>query len=77
MSLYQDSWQNATVDHNIFYNCQRAMSFHLLAARAITQVGSLAFTNNLIYMDQLRDDPVTSGQAGFAWNGGPGKGYRP
>ena len=22
-------------------------------------------------MDQLRDDPVTSGQAGFAWNGGP------
>lgn len=72
VSLYQDSWQNAEVDHNIFYNCQRALSFQPGGGSDgdTSNVGSFEFTNNLYYVDEIRDDPVLSGQTGFAWNAG-------
>ena len=74
ISLYKGSWQNATVDHNIFYNCQRILSFQPDSQTDLgdpTQIGSFNFTNNLAYVDEIRDTPVTSGQAGFAFNGAP------
>ena len=70
VSLYQSSWQNAEVDHNIFYNCQRALSFQPSGTGDTGNIGSFEFTNNLYYLDEIRDDPVPSGQTGFAWNGG-------
>ena len=71
VSAYLDSWQNCTIRHNIFYNCERSHSFQPSSSTNgdINNLGTYLFANNLIYIDQLRDDPAISGQAGFAWNG--------
>lgn len=71
LSLYLDSWQNATVDHNIFYNNDRPLSMQPRneSGGDPENVGTFSFTNNLIYIDQTRDSIIRSGQSGWAFNG--------
>lgn len=68
LSLYQDSWQNATVKNNIFYNCVRAFSAQH------TEVGNnwsgdaleFIFENNLIYWDSDSVSQYITGQCTVA-----------
>jgi len=64
LSLYKDSWQNAIVRNNIFYNCVRAFSAQH------TEVGDrwsgdgleFIFENNLIYWDSDSVSSYSTGQ---------------
>jgi len=72
ISLYQESWQNATIEHNLFYNSERVLSFQPSSGNDgdESNVGTFRFANNLIYIDTLRNSSLKSGQSGFAFNGG-------
>ena len=69
LSLYHDSWQNALVEHNLFVNCRRALSFQPGGERR-TVAGEFRFENNLIVYDESLDGP-TGGQLSIAFNGLP------
>lgn len=68
LSLYKDSWQNAVVRNNIFYNCLRAFSAQH------TEVGNrwsgdgleFVFENNLIYWDSDSVSSYVTGQTTVA-----------
>lgn len=70
-SLYQGAWMNATVQHNLFMNCQRAFSHQgfgpnggvILRATG----GTFKFENNLVIHDYAPDE-VPSGQATVSFN---------
>ena len=69
ISLYMNAWQNCRVEHNIFYNCQRAISFQPAPnpSERSVDVGEAIFSNNLFVIDQIMEQD--SGQSGFAFNG--------
>ena len=70
ISLYMNAWQNCRIEHNIFHNCQRAISFQpspKTGERSVA-VGEAIFNNNLFVVDQV-DSVLSSGQSGFAFNG--------
>jgi hypothetical protein len=67
ISLYQNAWQNAIIEHNIFRNCQRAFSFQPGGVLRTTP-GTLRFENNLIVVDSEPDIPQ-GGQQGISFNG--------
>jgi len=72
LSLYKDSWRNATIRHNIFYNCQRAHSFQPYDATGIgvTLTYGYTFENNLIVVDKVLDiQGFLSGQKTISFNG--------
>ena len=72
LSLYKDSWRNATIRHNIFYNCQRAHSFQPLdeAGIGVTLAYGYTFENNLIVVDKVLDiQGFLSGQKSISFNG--------
>lgn len=69
ISLYQNSWQNATVEHNLFVNCQRNIAFQPNAPYRTTP-GVSKWENNLMIYDSQLKGP-TSGQITFAFNGYP------
>ena len=69
ISLYMNAWQNCRVEHNIFYNCQRPISFQPAPnpdERSV-DVGEAVFSNNLMVVDKINEQD--SGQSGFAFNG--------
>ncbi|MAB72916.1 MAG: hypothetical protein CMJ54_10470 [Planctomycetaceae bacterium] len=53
ISLYHCSWQNAIVEHNIFLDCQRAISFQNGGVLRETP-GELRIENNLVIVDDPR-----------------------
>ena len=70
ISLYRCSWQNAVIEHNIFDDCQRAISFqpNTSSSGRRTTAGDLRIANNLI----VYNDPVDSlpgGQSTISFNG--------
>ena len=71
ISLYQDSWINATVENCIFFNCARAMSFQPYKSDPHTTTGSMKFNNNLIVTNATvqPNNEVLSGQTVLAFNG--------
>lgn len=72
LSLYKDSWRNATIGHNIFYNCQRAHSFQPYDAAGIgvTLAYDYTFENNLVVVDKVLDiQGFESGQKSISFNG--------
>ena len=69
VSLYNNAWQNAIIEHNIFLNCQRAFSFQP-GVFARTTPGIMRFENNLLVFDEQHDLPI-GGQQTFSYNGGP------
>ena len=72
LSLYKDSWRNATIRHNIFYNCQRAHSFQPYdeAGIGVTLAYGYTFENNLIVVDKVLDiQGFLSGQKTVSFNG--------
>lgn len=69
LSLYIDSWQNADVRHNIFYNTLRAMSMQPQNGQEqIAGGGHLKIENNLIFADNFLY-PLPGGQRTIAFNG--------
>ncbi len=72
ISLYQDSWINATVENCIFFNCARAMSFQPYNSDPHTTTGSMKFNNNLIVTNATvqPNNEVLNGQTVLAFNGG-------
>ena len=69
VSLYHSSWQNAIVEHNVFLNCQRAISFQL-GGGPRNVPGQLRIENNLIIMDDPHGYP-DFGQQTVCYNSGP------
>jgi hypothetical protein len=69
LSLYQNSWQNALVEHNLFLNCRRALAFQPGGERRTTP-GEFRFENNLIVYDDSLDGPG-GGQQSISFNGNP------
>lgn len=71
MSLYKDAWRNATVVHNIFYNCQRAHSFQPgTSQRPNTEFHEYKFENNLVVVDKVLDiQGFAGGQQSISFNG--------
>jgi hypothetical protein len=71
LSLYKDAWRNATVVHNIFYNCQRAHSFQPGTTQKLyTQAYDYKFENNLVVVDKVLDiQGFVPGQKTFSFNG--------
>ncbi len=71
ISLYQDSWINATVENCIFFNTARAMSFQPYTKYPHFTEGSMKFNNNLIVTTSTVQDnnEVLSGQTVLAFNG--------
>ena len=72
LSLYTNSWNNATVKNNIFHNCQAAMSHQPYGSRGTEgnpYTGTLVFENNLIIYQQNYGKNVGGGQATWAFNG--------
>lgn len=69
LSLYQDSWQNATVEGNIFLNSNTMIAFQRMPSSwpPRTTPGTLRIAGNLFYLDQVAPLP---GQWAIAWNGG-------
>jgi hypothetical protein len=69
MSVYKDSWQKATIEHNIFHNCGRAFSYqHQNGSFGYEgNTGEFLFQNNLIVITDYFAPP--SGQAGYSFNG--------
>lgn len=55
ISFYEDSFQRATVDHNIFYNCgERSIALaHTASETVVSNVGTFSYTNNLCYVDSI------------------------
>jgi len=72
ISLYQDSWQNATVEHNVFFNATRVLSFQPASVGDASNIGTFEFSNNLVYVDGVFDVPVLAGQTGWSYNGATG-----
>ena len=70
ISLYSDSWQNARIGHNIFIDCQRAISFQPKASASgrRTDAHSLVIENNLVVYDTSYG-PLPGGQSLIAFNG--------
>ncbi len=73
LSLYKDAWRNATVKHNIFYNCQRAFAFQPTGDPNVdrsAETHEFKFNNNLVVIDLVLDmEGFVGGQMGFAFNG--------
>jgi len=69
LALYANAWQNALVEHNLFYNNQRPYSFQPSGTPDPTVQG-LTFRNNLCVWNATMD-VAADGQVGIAWNGSP------
>jgi hypothetical protein len=72
ISLYKDSWRNATIQHNIFYNCQRAHSLQptTAAPRPASESYIYRFENNLCVVDSVADiQGFVGGQKNISFNG--------
>ena len=67
LSLYKNSWQNATIEHNLFVNCQRNIAFQPQGPLRSTP-GVCKFENNLMIYDSQLKGP-TAGQVSWAFNG--------
>lgn len=67
MSIYINSWQKATIEHNIFHNCARAFSYQPEGNGGEGNAGTYAFKNNLIVITD--DFNISPGQTGYAFNG--------
>ena len=69
MSVYKDSWQKATIEHNIFHNCARAISYqHQNGSFGYRgNMGTYRFQNNLVCITDPNFVPP-SGQTGYAFN---------
>jgi hypothetical protein len=68
VSLYVNSWHNALIEHNIFYNCQRAFSFQGEDLPFRTTGGTCEIQNNLFINDAFVDT-LPGGQKTIAFNG--------
>ena len=75
LSLYNCSWQNATVEHCLFLDCERAVSYqsryHSGTSGARITPGTFTFKNNLTVFDNPRD-VQPNGQASMSFNGSLG-----
>ncbi len=71
MSLYKDAWRNATVKHNIFWNCQRPHSFQpATSQRPNTEAYEYTFENNLAVNELVLDiQGFAAGQEAISFNG--------
>jgi hypothetical protein len=71
LSLYQDAWRNATIQHNIFYNCERAHSFQPGSdPRPASESYIYRFENNLSVIDRVADiQGFVGGQKNISFNG--------
>tara|TARA_R110000824_G_scaffold371342_1_gene561053 strand:+ start:622 stop:3192 length:2571 start_codon:yes stop_codon:yes gene_type:complete len=73
LSLYKDAWRNATVRHNIFYNCQRPHSFQPPSSSSVDRTAEIytyTFENNLAITDKVLDiQGFAGGQKAIAFNG--------
>jgi hypothetical protein len=70
ISLYQGAWMNATVEHNLFVNCQRAFAHQGYGkdnSGILRQPGTFKFFNNLVLHDYA-PDVVPSGQTTVSFN---------
>lgn len=68
ITLYGNSWQKATVEHNIIHNCSRAVAYQPQSGVNSNATGLYRFANNLIvWTDNLY---IAPGQSGYAFNGG-------
>lgn len=72
VSLYSDTWQNATVTGNIFHNLSRSISFqpNTNASKRRDEPGSFVIENNLICYDDFFGI-VGGGQQSMSFNGAP------
>ena len=70
LSLYNHSWQNATVEHNLFLDCERAFSFQSRSPMRITP-GVFRFANNLLIFDDPLEQ-LPNGQPTISFNGSLG-----
>lgn len=70
ISLYINSWHNALIEHNIFYNCQRAHSMQPQDLPFRTVGGVYKFQNNLLINDNFVDS-LPGGQKTISFNGPP------
>ena len=70
ISLYNSSWQNSLVEHNIFLNCDRSLSFQPegTVVNRRTTPGVMIYQNNLSVLNQNFYDQA-GGQQGIAYNG--------
>ena len=67
ISGYQDSWQSMTIEHNVFYNCKRALSLNGLGGAQTSSFNGCTIRNNLIYWD-IADISLT-GQSSVHFGG--------
>jgi hypothetical protein len=70
ISLYKNTWQNATVERNLFANMPRYIAFQGDNNNVRTTPGVCTFQNNLMVFDSQLTGP-TLGQPTFAFNGNP------
>ena len=70
-AAYYGSWQNVTIDHNIFYNCRQQLSYQPSGANSGVPEnnGTYQVSNNLFYIDYIATLPIKAGQTGLAFNG--------
>jgi hypothetical protein len=70
IALYYDSWQNATVEHNIFHNCRMAISWKPTTSGTNSKVaGTFLIDNNLVVYPEESFVDIDSGQYAFAQSG--------
>ena len=74
VSLYQDSWQKANIEHNIFYDVIRCLSLQhdntFSPGGDNNNRGGFTFSNNLVYNENCEAwDASTQGQPGLAYIG--------
>ena len=71
-SLYEGSYLNALIEHNIYYNCQRTSSAQLGTMETTgAPVGqTYEFSNNLSIMNNFPDNQDSDGQAGLVCQSG-------
>jgi hypothetical protein len=69
ISVYKDSWQKATIEHNVFHNCARALAYqHQNGSWGYRgNMGTYRFQNNLVCITDPNFVPPT-GQTGYAFN---------
>lgn len=65
VAVYQNSWNNTTIEHNIFVNCARGLSFQPDGGNQ--NFGVFTFQNNLMVLTEDYEFDVA--QPGIAFNG--------